>query len=54
MLSLFDQKIILIAGGYDKKIPYDEMGKVVPDTVKVLILFGATADKIEAAVRSIK
>ena len=52
MLSLFDQKIILIAGGYDKKIPYDEMGKVVPDTVKVLILFGATADKIEAATKA--
>ncbi len=52
MLSLFEQKIILIAGGYDKKIPYDDMGKVVPDTVKVLILFGATADKIEAAVKS--
>lgn len=52
MLSLFDQKIILIAGGYDKKIPYDEMGKAVPDTVKVLILLGATADKIEAAVKA--
>lgn len=52
MLSLFEQKIILIAGGYDKKIPYDEMGKVVPDTVKVLILFGATADKIEAATKA--
>lgn len=52
MLSLFDQKIILIAGGYDKKIPYDEMGKVVPSTVKTLILFGATADKIETATKA--
>ncbi len=52
MLSLFDQKIILIAGGYDKHIPYDDMGKVVPETVKVLILFGATADKIEAATKA--
>jgi len=52
MLSLFEQKIILIAGGYDKKIPYDDMGKVVPSTVKVLILFGATADKIEAATKN--
>ncbi len=52
MLSLFEQKIILIAGGYDKKIPYDDMGRAVPDTVKVLILFGATADKIEAAVKA--
>lgn len=52
MLSLFDQKIILIAGGYDKKIPYDEMGEVLPDTVKLLILMGATADKIEAAAKA--
>ena len=51
-LSLYDKKIILISGGYDKKIPYDEMGAVVPDKVKVLILFGATADKIEAATKA--
>lgn len=51
-LSLYDRKIILIAGGYDKKIPYDELGKVIPAKVKVLILFGATADKIEAAAKA--
>ena len=51
-LSLYDQKIILIAGGYDKKIPYGEMGDVIPETVKVLILMGATADKIEAATKA--
>lgn len=50
-LSLYDRKIILIAGGYDKKIPYDEMGEVVPKTVKLLILMGTTADKIEEATR---
>ncbi len=51
-LSLYDRKIILISGGYDKKIPYDEMGAIVPEKVKVLILFGATADKIEAATKA--
>lgn len=51
-LSLYDRKIILISGGYDKKIPYDDMGAVVPEKVKVLILFGATADKIEAATKA--
>ena len=53
-LSLYDRKIILIAGGYDKHLSYDEMGEVVPDKVKTLILFGATADKIEAATRNAK
>ena len=51
-LSLYDRKIILIAGGYDKHLSYDEMGAIVPDKVKVLILFGATADKIEAATKA--
>ena len=50
-LSLFDRKIILIAGGYDKKIPYDELGFAIPEKVRVLILFGATADKIEDATK---
>lgn len=51
-LSLFDKKIIIIAGGYDKKIPFDELGKVIVDKVKVLILLGDTSDKIEKAVKA--
>ena len=42
--------MILIAGGYDKKIPYDAMGPVVNEKVKLLILMGNTADKIQSAV----
>mgnify|MGYP003251535750 CR=1 FL=1 len=49
-LSLYDRKIILIAGGYDKKIPYDALGPVIVEKVKTLVLLGATAPKIEAAV----
>ncbi|MDO4419840.1 MAG: UDP-N-acetylmuramoyl-L-alanine--D-glutamate ligase [Ruminococcus sp.] len=51
MLSLFEQKIILICGGYDKNIPYAPLGPVVNDKVKALILLGATASKIESAVK---
>ncbi len=49
-LSLYDTKIILIAGGYDKKIPYDSLGSVIADKVKYLIIMGATAPKIKEAV----
>ncbi|MBO1679878.1 UDP-N-acetylmuramoyl-L-alanine--D-glutamate ligase [Bittarella massiliensis (ex Durand et al. 2017)] len=49
-LRSFDRRIIMIAGGYDKKIPYDPLGPVVAERVKVLVLMGATAEKIEAAV----
>ena len=50
-LSLYDFKIILIAGGYDKHLDYTDLGGVICDKVKVAILMGATADKIEAAIR---
>lgn len=51
-LSLYDEKIIIIAGGYDKHIPYEPLGPVINNKVKVLILLGDTAPKIEEAVKS--
>lgn len=51
-LSLYDRKIILICGGYDKHIPYDPLGPVICEKVKTLIVMGATADKIETAVKN--
>ena len=51
-LSLYDFKIILIAGGYDKHLDYTELGDKICDKVKVAILMGATADKIETAIRN--
>lgn len=50
-LNSFDQKVILIAGGYDKKIPFLPLGPKIIEKVKALILMGATADKIEDTVR---
>lgn len=53
-LRSFDQKIIVLAGGYDKKIPFEPMAETVCDRVKLLILMGVTAEKIEKAVTSAK
>lgn len=51
-LKAFNQKIILIAGGYDKHIPYDVMGPYLLDKVKLMILVGTTSPLIkEAAVK---
>ena len=50
-LKAFSQKVILIAGGYDKHIPYDPLGPVAADTVKAAILMGATAPAIEKVIR---
>ena len=49
-LESFQQKVILIAGGYDKHIPYDVLGGPICTHVKTLILTGATAPKIRDCV----
>ena len=51
-LRSFDQKIILIAGGYDKKIPYQPLAPELLAHVKTLVLMGATGPRIEEAVRA--
>lgn len=50
LVSFGNKKVILIAGGYDKKIPFDDFGAVINDHVKELILVGVTSEKIKAAV----
>ena len=49
-LKAFNQKVILLAGGYDKHIPFEPLASYVIDKVKTLILTGPTADAIEKAV----
>ena len=49
-LRSFEQKLILIAGGYDKNLDYSELGVLINDKVKKLVLVGATSEKIYNAV----
>ncbi|NMB45025.1 MAG: UDP-N-acetylmuramoyl-L-alanine--D-glutamate ligase, partial [Firmicutes bacterium] len=49
-LHSFDQPLILIAGGYDKHLPFDEMAEVVIDQAKVVVLLGDTRDQIAKAI----
>ena len=51
-LRSFPEKVILIAGGYDKHIPYDVLGPEICRHVKKLYLGGATGPKIRAAVEA--
>lgn len=48
-LRSFHEKVILIAGGYDKHIPYDVLGPDIVEHVKVLVLTGDTGPKIREA-----
>ena len=51
-LKAFEGNVILIAGGYDKKIPFEPMAPYVIDKVKLLLLSGPTAEKIETAIKT--
>ena len=49
-LRSFDRKVILIAGGKDKGIAFDELGDACVSYVKTLVLTGVTAQAIREAV----
>ncbi|MCL2126193.1 MAG: Mur ligase family protein [Oscillospiraceae bacterium] len=49
-LRAFDKKVILIAGGKDKGVGFDELGEEIAERVKLLVLVGLTADRIREAV----
>ena len=50
-LNAFDENIILLAGGSDKGLDYTEIGETIAKKVRVLLLTGPTAEKIENATR---
>ncbi len=49
-LKAFDQKIIMLCGGSDKGNDMSQMAPLILEKVKLLIVNGATADKIHDAV----
>ena len=51
-LRSFRQKVLLIAGGYDKQIPFDVLGPEICEHTKAVFLNGATADKIRNAIEA--
>lgn len=51
-LNSYNEKIVLIAGGYDKHLDYTCIAEPIIKNVSNLILMGATADKIEQAVKA--
>ena len=51
-LNCYQEKVLLIAGGYDKHIPYEPVAPYICRHVKKLYLNGATAGLIRRAVES--
>ncbi len=48
-LAAFQDEIVLIAGGYDKGLAFDVLGREVGQKVRSLVLLGQTADAIAAS-----
>ncbi|RMF84081.1 MAG: UDP-N-acetylmuramoyl-L-alanine--D-glutamate ligase [Nitrospinota bacterium] len=49
-LEAFSEPILLIAGGYDKGIPFDRLGRVIARRVKEAFLIGKSASHIARAI----
>ncbi|MBA7597470.1 UDP-N-acetylmuramoylalanine--D-glutamate ligase [subsurface metagenome] len=49
-LEAFEQPVIIIAGGYDKNLPFDELGEKIAQKAKAAILIGETAKKIAGTI----
>lgn len=52
-LHAHGDRVLLIAGGRDKKVPFDEMARMLPEHVKVLLLIGEAASQIENEARKV-
>jgi len=48
----FDRPILLIAGGRDKRLPWEEFAQAAAERVRALFLIGEAAEQIDDAVRS--
>ncbi|MHC4309447.1 MAG: UDP-N-acetylmuramoyl-L-alanine--D-glutamate ligase [Planctomycetota bacterium] len=51
-LEAFEQPKIIIAGGYDKNLPFDELGQKIAAGAKAAVLLGQTAPKIASAIQN--
>lgn len=48
----FDESLILLIGGRDKHLPWDEFAALVRQRVEAVVLFGEMADLVEQAIAS--
>jgi UDP-N-acetylmuramoylalanine--D-glutamate ligase len=51
-IEAFEQPRIIIAGGYDKNVAFDELGRKIAGSTKAAILLGQTAERIADTIRA--
>jgi UDP-N-acetylmuramoylalanine--D-glutamate ligase len=49
-LQAFDEPVVLLTGGRDKHLPWDEAARLIVEQVRELVLFGEMAELVQAAV----
>ena len=52
-LRTLSQPLVLILGGYDKGLPFDELARAVPGRCRSVVLLGAAADRIHEAIQRV-
>ena len=52
--ALEGRDMVVICGGYDKKIPYEPLAEALMKYARGVVLTGATRDKISDAIESVK
>lgn len=50
----FDEPLVLLLGGRDKNLPWEDLARLVRQRVDHVILFGEAAEKIERALRAVE
>ena len=50
-LQAFEQPIILLAGGYDKGTPFEELGQLIHSRARAALVYGNTAPKLARAIQ---
>ncbi|NLG70360.1 MAG: UDP-N-acetylmuramoyl-L-alanine--D-glutamate ligase [Firmicutes bacterium] len=53
-LQSFQEPVVLIAGGYDKHLPFDELARVAVERCRHVVLLGQTAGAIERALEQVR
>ena len=53
-LKAFEKPVILIAGGYDKHIPFEPLAFEGYEKIKTIVIMGATKDKIAKCFKDLK
>jgi UDP-N-acetylmuramoylalanine--D-glutamate ligase len=53
-IHAFDEPIVLLLGGRDKNLPWEDLMQLVSERVKQVVLFGEAAEKIQKTADSLK